>query len=92
MTNTHPIYCSRSKCKQPAVVTRWYVEIDHYHSMMVHLCLDCKKIPPWEEENDVIKEETSRRESPWNRIEKLTLIMTVTGVISLVAFMYSILK
>lgn len=37
------------------------------------------------------RKETSRRE-PWNRIEKLTLIVIVIGGASLVAFMYSILK
>ena len=62
MASISQIYCSISTCKQPAVVTRWYVGIGPYPPMMVHLCLDCKKIPPWDEENDLIKEERIENE------------------------------
>lgn len=57
MVSISKIYCSRQQCKQPAVVTRWYVGVGSCPPLMVHLCLNCKDIPLWDEENDLIKEE-----------------------------------
>ena len=57
MANISQIYCSISTCKQPAVVTRWYVGVGSCPPLMAHLCQKCKDISPWNEENDLLKEE-----------------------------------
>ena len=57
MTSVTKIYCSISTCRQPAVVTRWYVGIGSCPPLMAHLCLQCKDISLWDEKIDVIKEE-----------------------------------
>lgn len=58
MKSISQIYCSRPQCKQPAVVTRWYIGIGSCPILMAHLCIKCKDIPLWDEENDLIKEST----------------------------------
>ena len=56
MSNDISVVCSRSKCKRPAVVCRWYVKIDPYPVLVAYLCSDCKDVFPWNE--DIIKEVT----------------------------------
>ncbi|MBI3638716.1 MAG: hypothetical protein HY223_00180 [Thaumarchaeota archaeon] len=57
MVSDVTIICSRSKCKRPAVVCRQYVGINPYPVLIAYLCSDCKDIPLWNEEEDIIHEE-----------------------------------